>query len=276
MTPPADLEAAAAQLYAGPREDFIATRAQLVKAAKAAGDAGLAARIAALAKPAATAWAVDRLWWDAPEHLHELFAAASELRATLAAGAGTLGAEPLRVRHRRALSAATTAALERLPGTATITTRRRIATTLEALGALGRWPTPGPGCLAEDLDPPGFEAAGALPALVTDGAEVPQAGANDGAHAALAAAMAAVRHAAARHEVCRDQHDALVAAHREALAQVEDAAAALRRANAHHEATVAAERATKRDLDQREAELAEAAAALALAQAALAAITDTR
>ncbi len=267
MSAPADLETAAAEVYAAPREQFIATRNRLGKAAKAAGDAALAARIAALAKPSQTAWAVDRVWWDAPELIHELFAASAELREVLASGAGPSTAEPARARHRKATLAATTRATDVLGGDVSIATRRRIATTVEALGALGRWPEPGAGCLSADLDPPGFDAFGAMPTLDAP-TSAPEAGANDGASAILLAETT-VRVATARLETCRQQHDALVAAQREADAKVEEAEAALARARSHRDACVSAAAATARDLDQRRAELEEAALAHAEASAAL-------
>jgi hypothetical protein len=273
MSAPADLESAAALVFAGSREDFIATRNRLAKAAKTAGDAALAGRITALAKPNQTAWAVDRVWWDAPELVRELFAAATELRATLASGAGPQTAEPARTRHRKAALAATQRAIEALGGNVGIPVRRRITTTLEALGALGRWPPPGPGCLSEDLDPPGFDATGAMPELGS-AAFVPEAVANDGG-AAIVAAETTVRLATARLETCRRQHDALVSAQRDANLRVEEAEAALARARLQHEACVDAAAATARDLDQRRAELEEAALAHAEASAALAALRGT-
>lgn len=268
MSAPPDLESTAAELYAAPREQFIATRNRLGKAAKAAGLAALAGRITALSKPSQTAWAVDRVWWDAPDLIRELFAAAAELREVLAGGAGPQTAEPSRARHRKATLAATRHATGVLGGDVSIATRRRIATTVEALGALGRWPEPGPGCLSEDLDPPGFDAFGAMPELGTATA-VPEAGANDGASAILLAETT-VRIATARLETCRQQHDALVAAQREAHGRVEEAEAAFARARSHRDACVVAAAATARDLDQRRAELEEAALAHAEASAALA------
>lgn len=276
MSPPADLESAAAALFAGPREAFVAERNSRAKQAKAAGDAGLAARIAALAKPSATAWAIDRVWWTTPERLHALFDAAAELRAALLAGVGTHGADAVRAQHRQALAAATSAALGHLPATAgSPATRRRIATTLEALAALGRWPPPGPGCLSEDLDPPGFEAHGGLPEVTPSTSEpgAPgESGANDSHRARLEEATAAVRIAAARLAVCREQHDALVAAHRGAVAVLEQAAAALARARVEHDACAAAEAACARDLEQRREELDGASEAHAAASAALEAV----
>ena len=278
MSPPPDLESAAAALFAGPREAFVAERNARAKQARSAGDAGLATRIAALVKPTATAWAIDRVWWTAPERLHALFDAAAELRAALLAGLGTHGADAVRARHRQALAAATAAALGHLPTTAgSPATRRRIATTLEALAALGRWPPPGPGCLGEDLDPPGFEAHGGLPE-VTPSASEPgapaEAGANDSQRARVEQTAAAVRIAAARLAVCREQHDALVAAHRGALALLEQAAAALSRAQVEHETCAAAEVACARDLEQRKGELEAASDAHAAASAALEALRD--
>ncbi len=284
MSLPADLESAAATLYAGAREGFISARNALAKQAKAAEHTPLAAAIAALPKPLATAWAVDRVWWEAPACIRELFAAAGELRASLVAGGGTHGTEPARARHRAALLAATTRAAGFLPSVS-IATRRRLTTTLEALAALGRWPPPGPGCLAADLDPPGFESLGAMPTLVPaiDDAESSandddESSANDDDDAADAAAAdaaaadaaaAALRCAEVRLQVCREQHDALVVVHREAHAATVQAASALARAQAHHVARIAAEQGCLRDLGQRSAEFEAARAAHHAARAAL-------
>ena len=271
MSVPVDLEAAAAALFAGTREDFIVARAGLVKATKAAGHVELAGQISALPKPSQTAWAVNRTWWDAPECIRELFVAATELRTALLGGAGPDATEPARARHRAAVSAATARATANLT-TVTMATRRRIAATLEALGALGRWPPPGPGCLPEDLDPPGFESLGAVPAWEPGDVGHPELGANSSESAALIEAAALHRRAAARLAICREQHDALLEVHREALAQVEETTVAVARAQALHEAGLAAAQATARDLGQRQSELDEASSAYAEATATLEAL----
>ena len=55
------VRAAAAQLYAGPPGDFIATRTALVKQAKASGDKDAAKEIGALRKPSVAAWLVNQV-----------------------------------------------------------------------------------------------------------------------------------------------------------------------------------------------------------------------
>ena len=169
------------------------------------------------------------------------------------------------------MNAATARATANL-ATVTPTTRRKIATTLEALGALGRWPPPGAGCLPEDLDPPGFESLGAVPSWEPSAAGEPEPGANSSASATMHEAAATLRRAAARLAICREHHDALLAVHRESLARVEEAAAAVARAHALHEAGLAAAQATARDLGQRQTELDEASAAYAEATATLEAL----
>jgi hypothetical protein len=87
--------------------------------------------------------------------------------------------------------------------------------------------------------------------------------------ARLEQAIATARVAAARLAVCREQHDALVAAHQAAIVRLDEAAAALSRARVEHDACAAAELACARDLEQRKDELEDAHDAHAAASAAL-------
>ena len=57
----ADLEALADELYALPPAQFVAARADVVAAARAAGDKGSASALAALRKPTVTAWLCNQL-----------------------------------------------------------------------------------------------------------------------------------------------------------------------------------------------------------------------
>jgi hypothetical protein len=82
-----DLESAAEELYAGPREDFTPRRKELAKAAKAAGDAELAATIDKLAKPTTSAWLANQLARDPDsdiERVAEVGDALREAHANLA------------------------------------------------------------------------------------------------------------------------------------------------------------------------------------------------
>src|ERR1044072_3655150 len=82
-----DLDTAADELYAGAREDFTPRRKELAKAAKAAGDATLAAAIDKLAKPTTSAWLANQLARDADsdvDRVAELGEALREAHANLA------------------------------------------------------------------------------------------------------------------------------------------------------------------------------------------------
>lgn len=67
-----DLEEAADELYGGARDDFTPRRKELAKAAKAAGDAKLAAAIEKLAKPTTSAWLANQLARDPDADVEEL------------------------------------------------------------------------------------------------------------------------------------------------------------------------------------------------------------
>jgi hypothetical protein len=71
----------AAELYALPTDEFVAARDARTKAARAAGDKKLAAEIAALRRPTVTAWIVNLLVRDQPELLDTLLALGADLRA---------------------------------------------------------------------------------------------------------------------------------------------------------------------------------------------------
>ena len=72
MGVPADLDDAADELYAAPREDFTPRRKELAKEAKTAGDAKLAAAIDKLAKPTTSAWLANQLARDDSADLDEI------------------------------------------------------------------------------------------------------------------------------------------------------------------------------------------------------------
>src|SRR5450432_3017527 len=86
---------ALAALYQTPHESFVAERQRLSAELKASGDKATAARLAKLARPTISAWAVNQLWWHARSAFDELFETAGELRA------GKLAASSA---HRQALA----------------------------------------------------------------------------------------------------------------------------------------------------------------------------
>ena len=85
---PADLEAAADELYAGTRAEFTARRKELAKQAKAAGDTRLAAEIDKLAKPTTSAWIANQLARDASSDVDEIVSLGEALRTAHANLAG--------------------------------------------------------------------------------------------------------------------------------------------------------------------------------------------
>jgi hypothetical protein len=77
---PADLNAAADELYAGQREDFTPRRKELAKEAKSAGDTTLAAAIDKLAKPTTSAWLANQLARSADSDVGEVASLGDEFR----------------------------------------------------------------------------------------------------------------------------------------------------------------------------------------------------
>src|SRR5262245_7032207 len=76
------------ELFAGPRESFVEARARCVAEAKAAGDAELAARIAALRKPTVAAWLINQFVRHYPEDVTDLENLALELADAHRHGSG--------------------------------------------------------------------------------------------------------------------------------------------------------------------------------------------
>lgn len=64
MSETVDLDSAAEELYAGPREEFTPRRKELAKAARLAGEPKVAAAIDKLAKPTTSAWLANQLARD--------------------------------------------------------------------------------------------------------------------------------------------------------------------------------------------------------------------
>jgi hypothetical protein len=88
MTSAIDEEAVVEQLYCGSREDFLPTRTERVRQARAAGDRALAARIGALRKPTVGAWLVNQVVHRYPDRLAELTELAERLRSVHQHGDG--------------------------------------------------------------------------------------------------------------------------------------------------------------------------------------------
>lgn len=144
---------AVAQLYKAPHEAFVAERKRLSAELRAAGDKPAAARVAKLARPPLSAWAVNQLWWRAGGSFRRLFAAAARLRA------GDQGGAAERREALAALEARAAAVLIDGGHAVSKATLRRVTTTLSALAASGSFEPDPAGALVADRAPPGFDAA---------------------------------------------------------------------------------------------------------------------
>jgi hypothetical protein len=78
----------AAELFGGSREDFLATRTERVRQARAAGDRELARRINGLRKPTVAAWLVNQLVLRYPADAEALADVAAKLGAAHREGTG--------------------------------------------------------------------------------------------------------------------------------------------------------------------------------------------
>ena len=162
-------EAEVDRLFQLPLAEFTAARNALAKARKTAGDADAATAIKGLSKPSVSAWVVNQLWWSKRPLFDDLLAAGDAARDAAERGAGPAEQQGTAAKRRDALRALLRAAEEQLREGghgASTATLRKITTTLEACAAYGsRLPTPGPGRLADDMAPPGFDVLASLAGL---------------------------------------------------------------------------------------------------------------
>lgn len=161
-----DLAAEIQALYARPLGEFTTARNDLAKRLQKEGKKDAAAEVKSLAKPTASAWAVNRLFQEETERMDALLAAGAKardaLRHTLAHGE----AETLReaLQDERKLRDDLRRHAAKLLGRAGQAILDRVGTNLDALALSPaaaeaverRW-------LDRDLDPPGFEVLSGLP-----------------------------------------------------------------------------------------------------------------
>lgn len=273
-----EVEADIDRLFQLPLAEFTEARNAVAARLRKEGNAEASARVKALAKPGATAWAVNQLYWTARREFDDLVDAGDRLRALQARGvtAGELR-EAMRDR-REALTAAirkVEGALEAGGHATSAAVMQRLSTTLEALATYGsaRPPAIQPGRLTEDLSPPGFEAVTALAAAPPPSAhQRPKEGAlatPSRDEAALESARVEVSRAETELAVRRRQVDAAREALAEAARRREGAQAEL--AEAERRVAKAQERLreTAEAVDRAQAEVEEIGRALAEAERAL-------
>lgn len=201
-----DFDAALVALYRAPLSDFVTERKRLSAEVKAAGDAPGAARLAKLARPPVSVWAVNQLWWQERAAFDALIEAAARVKS---------GDRDASKQHREALAELkqkATALLQSSGNAASEITLRRVITTLSALAAIGSFEPDPAGALSADRDPPGFEALGAF-------ASAPR---RNQAEEARVAAEAQARRQAERERLSQARRDAqdLMAEQQRAVARL--------------------------------------------------------
>ncbi|MEP7048945.1 MAG: hypothetical protein ABJB12_01270 [Pseudomonadota bacterium] len=249
-----EYEKATATLYQAAPEVFATERQRLVAELKGNGDKSGAAKLAKLARPTLSAWAVNQLWWHARSDFEQLFETAKELRA------GKLAA---RAAHREGVAKLTRRAQRLLseaghPGNEA--TLRRVTMTLSGLAAAGGFEPDLPGALTKDRAPAGFEAFGV--GMGEQAEQTPAPKPHGPAHAAPPRAPAKADTAAQRAR----EHQAAEQARREAAARKKKEAEAHARLIAEGREARAALHSAKATLTKSEAEHAHAAKALAAAE----------
>jgi hypothetical protein len=170
-----DLDAALAALYQLPLEQFVATRDQLARRLRAAGDHDSARKVAGLRRPPVSAWVANQLAHAAPNAVAELLEAGAALRQ---AQQDALAGQPGAARRLRTATVHLRAAITRLGAraerllvraghAASDATLARLAATLQAAatGDAATRATLAQGRLPGDLDPAGF-GLDLMPALV--------------------------------------------------------------------------------------------------------------
>lgn len=271
-----DVTGRVARLYQDSPRAFVSSRNLLARDLVRAGHRDLAQRIRTLARPSASAWLVNQLYW------HER----SDYDALLAAGEAARDAQQARLRGDRGAELARALAerdaiLDRLATQAarlaaaggvvlTADTRERVRTSLEAIALRGGDPLLQHGQLAADVPLPGLEALAGLVvhdeveptgrAPLTLVGEPPQRVRERRARGALDAEVATAHEALQRIEVehveLRNEVDAAHGALDAARLEVEAATRALSAAQTRLEEAATCEAAA-------EARAAQAAIALA-------------
>jgi hypothetical protein len=162
-----DVESETDRLYQLPLEGFVEARNALAARLKSSGDKDGAARVKALARPNAPAWAANQVYWRARREFDSLLASVDRLQNAQLGGAAPGAALRDAIKERReALDVVLRSAEAHLTSAGYATnpdTLRRVSNTLEALAAEGGRPARArPGRLVKDLEPPGFDAFAAM------------------------------------------------------------------------------------------------------------------
>lgn len=146
--------------------EFTAARNALARQLRNEGWTTEAERVKALAKPAASVWAVNQLYWQDPRAIDRLVALGERVRRVQTGQVRNADLRALIEEKKQmttALLAKASAILEEGGHAASRDTLRRMSATLESLAAWGDMEgVPKAGRLTADLDPPGFDTLAAL------------------------------------------------------------------------------------------------------------------
>jgi hypothetical protein len=150
-------------LFKLPLGEFTSARNALAAQLKKGGRQAEASAAKALAKPSASAWVVNQLYWRHRKVFDRLIETGERLRRAHAAGEDARAAGNARRAVLGELTAIATSLLRDASHNATRELMRRVTGTLEALSSYGALPgAPAAGRLIDDLQPPGFEAVAGL------------------------------------------------------------------------------------------------------------------
>jgi hypothetical protein len=156
------------RLFQVPLSEFVQERNRLAGALKKDGDADGSRQVRELAKPSASAWAVNQLYWRDRSVVEQLVAAGDRYRAAQKAALSGASSEmeSAEAYRRRAIEDAirrTRKILAETGQSASDPVMRRIETTIETAASYGsESPKPLNGRLMEDLESPGFAALSGL------------------------------------------------------------------------------------------------------------------
>ena len=160
MTPRSEIDA----LFALPLAEFTAARNSLASRLRKEGRTAEAEQVKKLARPPATAWAVNQLFWRQEKEIDRLLAISDKVREAQTGTPGDL--RVLLEQRRKVVSDLTDRAADILREGGHATTpdaRRRIGITIESLAAWGHSnPQMQAGRLTSDLEPLGFDGLAAL------------------------------------------------------------------------------------------------------------------
>lgn len=155
-----EIEAETRALYQSSLDGFVDARKALAAKLKKAGAKDAAAKVGAIAKPIASAWATNRVAAEAADVFADLERVGAELRAAMRAALHGKGSGADVAKHqaaqRDAIEALVSEAgriLEAAGSPPSDTVLARVRTSLTTIGTSGRWGDAAPYCLSKDLLP---------------------------------------------------------------------------------------------------------------------------